>query len=70
MPESLLTLRSLLVDEKRARMSRKGEENAAHFQFFSFLSSLFRMFFESQELQTSNFLVHILGDLKISIKRT
>lgn len=27
-------------------------------------------FFESQELQTSNFLVRILGDLKISIKRT
>lgn len=45
MPESLLTLRSLLVDEKRARMGRKGEENAEHFQFFNFLSSLFRMLF-------------------------
>lgn len=44
MPESLLTLHSLLVHEKRARTERKGEENAVNFSLSQFpLNSLVRM---------------------------
>lgn len=67
MPESLLKLHSLLVDEKRARMGCKGEEITVIFNSSQFsLDFSGQNVFKSQEPQALKFEMHILGDLKAS----